>query len=162
MMQVHIDAICASREGPTQYVLEKSLDVERVFDEKRLLKMLKDGWNIAGKYINGTGYESYRLVERVHICTFLAFAEKRFGVEVTEAPDVILLDFQEFYDSTCEPEGLNVGVTVWETATGNHSYIRFDNDKAQEIRELLLLHLFVKQDKGMLMGLLEKKLAMQK
>lgn len=67
MMQIFDNAISNSKSGKPQYVLLKSLDYVTCEYGESLLKHLLDGWNIAGEFINGTGYEHYVLEDEKDI-----------------------------------------------------------------------------------------------
>lgn len=163
MMQIYDDALDASREGNTKYVLSKSLDMTMCEYGKGLLKYLKDGWDIKGRFHNGTGYETY-IIENVGNDTAKIKSVMKTIGEITgvEPPEryAVILSFQMFYDKSNKLEGLNLNVDTLEkgsTKAADKFYF-VDND-AEKIRDLLINILFVKQDKRGLIIRLEKEFA---
>lgn len=61
MMQIYLDAIKASKNGPDQYVLCRSLDLVRVSSEKKseLLDLLRQGYQINSHAVNGVLESNY-------------------------------------------------------------------------------------------------------
>lgn len=157
MMQIYIDAICQSRIGDTQYVLQYGLTMERTSQKDRLLQLLKSGWNIKGKFINGDGYETYTVENDSDIKVLRNFLQNKLNYNIEEKYNKILLSFQEFYNRDCKTEGSNVGITLWSVSSGEHENLRFENEEAEEIRNILKLHLNISQDRDMLINLLERE-----
>lgn len=155
MMQIYTDAINASRVGDKQYVLQRSLDFCRLSDENQVLDHLKDGWDIKGEFINGAGYETYRLHDENHINILIGFLQNKFGI-VAFSAEIVHLSFQEFFANDCTSEGINVDILFWNSEK-KHENIRVEEEKARAVRDLLTLQLFVKQYKDSLIKLLEKK-----
>lgn len=163
MMQIYDDALDASRESNTKYVLSKSLDMTMCEYGKGLLKYLKDGWDIKGRFHNGTGYESY-IIENVgkdaaKIKSVIKTIGEMTGVEPPERYAVIL-SFQMFYNKSNKLEGINLNVeTLEKGSTQAEDKFYFVDDDAEKIRDLLINILFVKQDKRGLIIRLEKEFA---
>lgn len=161
MMQIHIDAIQKSRVADIQYVLRKSLDMACVSDEKQLLEYLKDGWEITGKYNNGTGYDNYKTTDEKEIQCIKNFIEKELlGFEIKSA-STVTISFQEFFvPITCQSEEVRCFVTFYNTIDGKleHEDFRFYGDNAKRIKDIVF-GLNMKQDKATVIDLIEKKMA---
>ena len=154
MMQIYIDAISNSRIGNVEYVLQKSLQMERTCKKERVLELLKLGWDIVGKFNNGAGYESYRLDDETKINILINFLKSKFECPISEA-NIVNLSFQEFYDYGCQSEGINVDITFWNEKM-QHNNLRLEGRGVKDIRDFLMFHLSVKQDKDFLIDTLEK------
>lgn len=163
MMQIHIDAIQKSRVAEVQYVLSKSLDMAYISDEKRLLKYLKDGWEIAGKYNNGVGYDNYKTTDEREIFCIKNFIEKELlGFEIKPA-SAITVSFQEFFAPiTCKSEEIRGFITFYNTVNRKleHENFRFYGDNAKRIKDLIF-GLNMKQDKAAVIDLIEKKMKLE-
>lgn len=154
MMQIHIDAITASRTGKPQYVLRKSLSMERTSNEERLLELLQSGWDIVGKYINGTGYETYKVMDETSVEILRNFLQKITQFPIPEA-SIIMLSFQVFYQQHyCQVEDLNAYITFW-SSEANYDNLQLKGEEAEKVKNLLKEQLFIKQDKDDLINLLE-------
>lgn len=158
-MQIYADAMSASRVGDIQYVLQNSLQMERTCNKERVLELLESGWNITGKFNNGAGYENYKIENETHIDILINFLNNKFECP-TSKTKIIILSFQEFYNYDYQSEGMNVDITFWNEQM-QHDNLRLDGERAKDIRDFLVLHLFVKQDKDSLIDLLEKELSMK-
>ena len=163
MMQIYDDALDASREGNTKYVLSKGLYMTMCEYGKGLLKYLKDGWDIQGRFHNGTGYESYIIEntgnDTVKIKAVMKIIGEMTGVKPPERYAVIL-SFQMFYDKSNKLEGINLTVeTLKKGSTQAADKFYFIDDDAEKIRDLLINLLFVKQDRPGLIIRLEKEFA---
>lgn len=163
MMQIHIDAIQKSRVADIQYVLRKSLDMVCVSDEKQLLEYLKDGWEIAGKYNNGAGYDNFKTTDEKEIWCIKNFIEKELlGFEVKSA-STVTVSFQEFFAPiTCKSEEVRVFITFYNVIDGKleHEDFRFYGDNAKRVRDIIFC-LNMKQDKATVIDLIEKKMNME-
>lgn len=163
MMQIHIDAIQKSRVAEVQYVLRKSLDMACVSDEKQLLEYLKDGWEIAGKYNNGTGYDNFKTTDEKEIWCIKNFIEKELlGFEV-KAASTVTVSFQEFFAPiTCQSEEVRAFITFYNTVDGKleHEDFRFYGDNAKRVRDIVF-GLNMKQDKATVIDLIEKKMKLE-
>lgn len=163
MMQIHVNAIEKSRVGDIQYVLRKSLDMACVSEEKRLLEYLKDGWEIAGKYNNGVGYDSYRTTDEREIFCIKNFIEKELlGFEIESASSVTI-SFQEFFAPiTCKSKEVRGFITFYNTVDGKleHENFRFYDDNANRIKDLIF-GLNMEQDKATVIDLIEKKMKLE-
>lgn len=161
MMQIYVDAIQKSRVEDIQYVLSKSLDIACVSDEKKLLEYLKDGWEIAGKYNNGTCYEDYKTTDEREIQCIKNFIEKELlGFEIKSA-STVTVSFQEFFAPiTCQSEEVRCFVTFYNTIDGKleHEDFRFYGDNAKRVKDIVF-NLNMKQDKATVIDLIEKKMA---
>lgn len=161
MMQIHMDAIQKSMVAETQYVLRKSLDMACVSDKKELLKFLKDGWEIVGKYHNGVGDYDYKTASKMEIASIKSLIEKEFfGFEINPATTVTI-SFREYFSPiTYESEELNVYITFYNEFDGKLEYekFHFQTGKAERVRDLLFI-LNMKQDKATVIHLIEKKMA---
>lgn len=163
MMQIHIDAIQKSRVADIQYVLRKSLDMACVSDEKQLLEHLKDGWEIAGKYNNGTGYDNFKTTDEKEIWCIKNFIEKELlGFEVKSA-STVTVSFQEFFAPiTCKSEEVRAFITFYNVIDGKleHEDFRFYGDNIKRVRDIIF-GLNMKQDKATVIDLIEKKMKME-
>ena len=162
-MQIHIDAIQKSRVEDVQYVLRKSLDMACVSDEKQLLEYLKDGWEIAGKYNNGTGYDNFKTTDKKEIWCIKNFIEKELlGFEVKSA-STVTVSLQEFFAPiTCQSEEVRAFITFYNTVDGKleHEDFRFYGDNAKRVRDIVF-GLNMKQDKATVIDLIEKKMKLE-
>ena len=163
MMQIHIDAIQKSRVADIQYVLSKSLDMACVSDEKQLLAYLKDGWEIAGKYNKGAGYDTFKTTDEKEIWCIKNFIEKELlGFEVKSA-STVTVSFQEFFAPiTCQSEEVRAFITFYNVIDGKleHEDFRFYGDNAKRVRDIIF-GLNMKQDKATVIDLIEKKMKME-
>ena len=159
MMQIHVDAITASRIAETQYVLSKSLDMVRVSDKRKLLDYLKSGWDIVGKYSNGVGSDEYKTSSESEIERVKYFVEKEQGANINPA-DTATVVFHDYYNEvTCESEKLIAYVTFSNYSNGQRKNERFcyQDEKAIELRDHVWI-LGMRQDKSTIITLLEKQL----
>jgi len=160
MMQIHVDAITASRIAETQYVLSKSLDMVRVSDKRKLLDYLKSGWDIAGKYHNGDNEENYKTTSESEIDRIKYVVENLSGIEIKPATTVTV-SFTEYFERiTCKPEKL-VAEAIFFNFVGEkleHENFRFEGDEAKKIRDVIVYILGMRQDKSAIITLLEKQL----
>lgn len=161
MMQIYVDAIQKSRVSDIQYVLSKSLDMACVSDEKKLLEYLKDGWEITGKYNNGTGYENYKTTDEMEIQCIRNFIEKELlGFEIKSA-STVTVSFQEFFAPvTCQSEEVRAFITFYNTIDGKleHEDFHFYGDNVKRVKDIIF-GLDMKQDKATVIDLIEKKMA---
>lgn len=161
MMQIYVNAIQKSRVADIQYVLSKSLDMACVSDEKKLLEYLKDGWEITGKYNNGTGYDNYKTTDENEIQCIKNFIEKELlGFEIKSA-STVTISFQEFFAPiTCQSEEVRCFVTFYNTVDEKfeHEDFRFYGDNAKRVKDIVF-GLNMKQDKATVIDLIEKKMA---
>ena len=159
MMQTHIDAIQKSRVTEVQYVLSKSLDMACVSDENQLLEYLKDGWEIAGKYNNGVGYENFKTTDKKEIWCIKNFVEKGLlGFEVKSA-STVTVSFQEIFEPiTCKSEEVRAFITFYNAIDGKleHENFRFYGDNAKRVRDIIF-GLNMKQDKATVIDFIEQK-----
>lgn len=161
MIQIHVNAIEKSRVADIQYVLRKSLDMACVSDEKELFEYLKDGWDIAGKYNNGVGYDNYRTTEEKEIFCVKNFIEKELlGFEIKSA-STVTISFQEFFEPiTCKSEEVRCFVAFYNTVDGKleHENFCFYGENAKRIKDLIF-GLNMKPDKATVIDLIKKKMA---
>ncbi len=158
-MKIHIDAIEKSRVADIQYVLKKNTDTACISDKKQLLTLLKDGWDIVGKYNNGAGYDNYKTTDEKEISCIKSFIEKELlGFEIKSA-STVTISFQEFFEPvTCESEDLRAFIVFHHIVNGKfeHEGFRFNGENAKKVRDVVL-GLNMKQDKATVIDLLEKK-----
>lgn len=161
MMQIHIDAIQKSRVADVQYVLSKSLDMACVSDEKKLLEYLKDGWEIAGKYNNGVGYDNYKTTNEKEIWCIKNFVEKELLGFETKSASTVTVSFQEFFAPiTCQSEEVRAFITFYNTVDGKYEVFRFYGDNAKRIKDIIFA-LHMRQDKATVIDLIEKKMKLE-
>lgn len=116
MMQIYMDAIHGSTTGFPQYVMQKSLQLERTKDKERVLDCLKSGWEMKGVYIDGIGYEVYQVDLPEQIETLRNFIVRKLKTECPKfnEPDVtneaMTFYFQELYKSSFAIRELSVDI----------------------------------------------------
>lgn len=166
MMQIFVDAIEKSRTDDTQYVLFRSLDMKCISDKRKLLELLKDGWQIMGKYHNGIGYEKYHITDSSIVKFFGNYLndkifERNIKSDVIHNANTVYIDFQIYYEPiNCKVDGSNAGITFFQHK-GNqciHEYFYIENNENVESIETFLDAFCIKQDNDTLIDLLEKKL----
>lgn len=163
MMQVHIDAISASRMGQTQYVLSKSLDIVRIFDKKSLLEHLKSGWEIESAYHNGVGDDNFKICSDKPMEIIKNFIESEHNGIHVKPPTVITVSFQEYFeDVTCKSEKLIAYVNLFNSTNGKleHENFRFEDKQATKLKNIITF-LSIKQDKARLITLLENEIRLE-
>lgn len=163
MMQIHVNAIEKSRVADIQYVLRKGFDMACVSNEQQLLEYLKDGWEIAGKYSNGVGYNKYKTTDEREIFCIKNFIEKELhGYEFKLVASTVTISFLEYFEPiTCELKKI-VALIVFSVPFNRrfkHYSYPFENENAKKIKNFLIFDLNMKQDKANVIDLIEKKMA---
>ena len=166
MMQIFVNAIEKSRTDNTQYVLFKSLDMLCVSDKRKLLELLKDGWQMMGEYHNGVGYEKYYITDSSVVKSFENYLNDKVFKHPTKSDvihnaNTVYIHFQIYYEPiTCKIEGSNVGITFFQH-NGNQcvpEYFRIENSENVELIKRFLNVFGVKQDNDSLIDLFEKEM----
>ena len=156
MMQVYIDAIEASRTGNTQYVLNKGLDIVRVYDKKALYSLLKEGYEIKGIYHNGIGEYDYTIASSKEIGIIKDFLSS--ALDINFGPfDIVSISFQEFFEPfTCKREELKCFVTLFvnKNSSFTHENLVLKEEAASKLQSLLF-RLGCKQESSKLIKLLK-------
>lgn len=156
MMQVYIDAIEASRTGNTQYVLNKGLDIVRVYDKKALYSLLKEGYEIRGIYHNGVGEYDYTIASIKEIGIIKDFLSS--ALDINFGPfDIVSIRFQEFFEPIiCKREELKCFVTLFVNKDNSfaHENLVLKEETASKLQSLLF-RLGCKQESSQLIRLLK-------
>ena len=165
-MQIFVNAIEKSRTDNTQYVLFKSLDMLCVSDKRKLLELLKDGWQMMGEYHNGIGYEKYYITDSSVVKSFENYLndkvfKRNTKSDVIHNANTVYINFQFYYEPiTCKVDGSNANITFFQHK-GNqciHEHFRIENNENIELIKRFLNVFSVKQDNDTLIDLLEKEL----
>lgn len=163
MMQVHIDAISASRMGQTQYVLSKGLDIVRIFDKNSLLEHFKSGWEIEAAYHNGVGDDNYKISSDKPMEIIKNFIESEHNGLCLKMPTIITVSFQEYFEAvTCKSEKLIAYVNLFNSTNGKleHENFRFEDEKAMKLKDIITF-LSIRQDKTRLISLFENEISLE-
>lgn len=144
MMQIYTDAINRSRSGSAQYVLSQGLYLELSGDKESVQKKVRQGYQIEGKFLNGCGYENYKVASPRALEISRNFLHNECNLDVRDSFTCISFSFQEFFDSLSKSEDLNVDLAAWSgnKRIGKH---RLTGEKAYRLRDLFLM-LGFKQD----------------
>lgn len=157
MNDIYVNAILKSQTKSTQYVIEKSFDLLLVDNKIDLLNYLKNGWNIKGKYHNGSGYYKYIIKDKTVIDILFHYLETRIKLCSDSIVTDIVLNFQEYFDRRANSEGMNVDITIWNTSNKKFQHYRLNN--TDTVRDILgfvtSCGLNVPQDKHMLIHEIE-------
>ena len=137
MMQIYVDAIVASiKTKETQYVLYHSLEYERTSDKNRVLNLLQSGWKCGGEYIDGIGYEYFKILSTEKIKPLAHYLQLKLAGEIR-------IVFKETYDCLANLLKLEATISCSEIKERN---VVLSGEKASGLREFLLFNLGVKQD----------------
>lgn len=139
MMQIFDNAISNSKSGKPQYVLLKSLDYATCEYGESLLIHLLDGWNIAGEFINGTGYEHYVLEDEKDIWII----KNLFKID-SENINAIVIGITIYFDDLHRIENKKADIVF---LNDGHKVDEIDiEDKAVDnLRDTLVFNLSAKQ-----------------
>lgn len=166
-MSIYTDAIWMSRAGRPQYIVSKSLDTVLVRDKASLLKFLKDGYTLQGKYVNGVCESSWRVDDKAalagiaEICDLKTLAEAQF----------IQVETQEFFsDNGVSVDQIVMYLVIWKYGQKAETYwVTVKNlvskpelfaalqEKATKILDLLKIF-GIKKDSERMIRMLEKEL----
>lgn len=157
MNDIYVNAILKSQTKDTQYVIEKSFDLLLVDNKIDLLNYLKNGWNIKGKYHNGSGCYKYIIKDKTVIDILFHYLETKTKLYNNFTVTDIILNFQEYFDRNANSEGINVDITIWNTPNKKYQHYRLDNTNT--VRDILgfitSCSLNISQDKHMLIREIE-------
>ena len=157
MMQIHIDAITASRNGEPQYVLKKSLDMLRTSDKRKVVGFLNEGYTVVSKYRNGIDDAIYCIKNVNDIALIKDVVEDMVWKEL-QTPDSITIGMLEYFDEYCVSEGMKAYVCfVYRNEAKKRTFDRFDfkNAQAARLREVIVAN-NIKQDDAFLKNILER------
>jgi hypothetical protein len=144
MRQIHIDALVASRTGDTQYVLSKGLSEERCFAKQRVLNLLKQGYEIQGKYVKGVCRSFYSTADDNIVSSLVHYMQDKFPATQTVLADKsvksIGLIITESFEHSCEWESGNMKVvlTYIDGSTEKHDSftLNFDRGNYEALSDL--------------------------
>lgn len=165
MMTVYYEAIRKSREeSGAQYVLTKGFDSVIRQESAEMLSYLMDGYEIAGRFINGTEHNDYTvkqgddpaIVESVRKL-FLEYRPDA-DLESDEIAGYCIL-FWTNYDHGCNPCGKGADFYVVSTAGKMIDCITLVTpSEVSRLRDFVKSILFLKQDKNAVMVRIRKDL----
>lgn len=146
MMQIYVDAVTASiKTNEAQYVLYHSLEYERTSNKNRVISLLNSGWKCSGEYIDGVGYEYFKVVSGKNIKALSRYLQ----LKLTDDVNIV---FKETYDCFAKPLGYEATVSCDGIEERTVAYI---GEKAKVLREFLLFTLGIRQDSETLIAKLE-------
>lgn len=116
MMQVYLDALFASKSGKPQYVLKKSLDIFRTYDEVSVISALRSGYTSA-KFISGVMERTWVIAKDFPEYSLDKARYQRFLNTAGLNADYALLrvSTQEFFTASGEPEAVWMYLDVWKS-----------------------------------------------
>ena len=136
MMPVHVYAIQLSKDGPDQYVMQRSLDVVGVIGKNQRDSMIRDGYKQIARYHNGVGYRSYRINSSEDVVKISYYLERK-NILLDIFPYTIHFSFQEFFAENCESEWLNVDISFF-CNFDKPKTIRLEGEDAKQIEDFLI------------------------
>lgn len=165
MDQIFIDALVDSRKyAPVQYVLCKGLEHRRISGDNRvmLLHMLKNGWDIAAKFNNGSDEEDYRITAPADIALLIVIVLNRSlrKADTSVIYSTVCVSFQNFYTADTNEED---GAKCWLSFCGkdddrpHYDTVYLDADRMNDVRDtisVLKAH-GLRRNKDMIMHILE-------
>ena len=170
MMQIYVDAIQGSMTGFPQYVMQKSLQLERTKNKEYVIDCLKNGWEMKGAYIDGIGYEVYKADAPEQIKMLKTFITKGLKAECPKfnEPDVsneaITFYFQEFYKSSDASRELCVDIlfsaTNLDTEMEESRWLHLDPTTSDRLEDFLI-QFGIHQDNNYWIERLQKELSQE-
>lgn len=135
-MQLYIDAIKKSKNGESQYILQKGSYLARG-DEEESNKLLQDGCKIIEKFHNGVGYKTYNIRDLSSIQ--LLSDRFAFGQWVDFHIALATFNFSHFYFENAEIEDTYLDVTLWNETYNERRSFHIRAKEAKEIEDFLVL-----------------------